>query len=83
MRIINCGKCASNIATNGGAGIPDLGDVPMEASILAHVHPLGPSFRPGGGQALPCTSYIFLEYDTLIKIWPVKLRGFSSGPLAM
>ena len=25
----------------------------MEAAILDHVHPLGLSFRPGGGQALP------------------------------
>ena len=25
----------------------------MEAAILVHVHPLGPSFRPEGGQALP------------------------------
>ena len=33
--------------------IPDLGEAPMEAAILVHVHPLGPSFRPGGGQALP------------------------------
>ena len=33
--------------------IPDLGEGPMEAAILVHVHPLGPSFRPGGGQALP------------------------------
>ena len=33
--------------------IPDLGEAPMEAAILVHVHPLSPSFRPGGGQALP------------------------------
>ena len=33
--------------------IPDLGEAPMEAAVLVHVHPLGPSFRPGGGQALP------------------------------
>ena len=33
--------------------IPHLGEAPMEAAILVHVHPLGPSFRPGGGQALP------------------------------
>ena len=33
--------------------IPDLGEAPMEAAILVHVHPLGPNFRPGGGQALP------------------------------
>ena len=32
---------------------PGLGEAPMEAGILVHVHPLGPSFRPGGGQALP------------------------------
>ena len=32
--------------------IPDLGEAPMEAAILVHVHPLSPSFRPGGGQAL-------------------------------
>ena len=25
----------------------------MEAAILVHDHPLSPSFRPGGGQALP------------------------------
>ena len=31
----------------------DLGEAPMEAAILVHVHPLGPSFRPEGGQALP------------------------------
>ena len=33
--------------------IPHLGEVTMEAAILAHVHPLGLSFRLGGGQALP------------------------------
>ena len=27
--------------------------VPMDAAILAHVDPLGLSFRPGGGHALP------------------------------
>ena len=27
---------------SGHNPIPDLGDVPMEAAILAHVHPLGP-----------------------------------------
>ena len=39
--------------TSGQKGIPNMGDVPMEAAILAHVHPLGLSFKPGGGQALP------------------------------
>ena len=53
------------------AHIPDLGEVPMEAAILAHVHPLGLTFRPGGGQALPLptvnlpTLYVLLHMITV------------------
>ena len=50
----------------GVLGIPDLGDVPMEAAILVHVHPLGPSFRPGGGQALPLPTVNLLTLFSLL-----------------
>ena len=49
--------------------IPDLGEAPMEAAILVHVHPLGPSFRPGGGQAPPLpTVNLPTLYSSLLMI---------------
>ena len=49
--------------------IPDLGEVSMEAAILAHVHPLGSSFGPGGGQALPLPTVNLLTlYSILLMI---------------
>ena len=40
----------------------------MEAAILLHVHPLGPSFRPGGGQALPLATVNLLTLYSLLLI---------------
>ena len=41
----------------------------MEAAILAHVHPMGPSFRPGGGQALPLpTVHLLTLFSLLLMI---------------
>ena len=49
--------------------IPDLGEAPMEVAILVHVHPFGPSFRPGGGQALPLpTVNLATLYSLLLMI---------------
>ena len=52
----------------GESLIPELGEVPMEAAILAHVHPLGPSFRPGGGQALLLPTVNLLTLNSLLQI---------------
>ena len=52
----------------GESLIPELGEVPMEAAILAHVHPLGPSFRPGGGQALPLRTVNLLTLYSLLQM---------------
>ena len=54
--------------------IPDLGDVPMEAAILAHVHPLGPSFRPGGGQALPLPTVNLLTLYSLLLMIALEIH---------
>ena len=41
----------------------------MEAVILAHIHPLGPSFRPEGEQALPLPTVNLLTlYSLLLMI---------------
>ena len=57
------------VAWYGKSLIPDLGEAPMEAAILVHVHPLGPSFRPGGGQALPLPTVNSLTlYSVLLMI---------------
>ena len=54
--------------------IPDLGDVPMEAAILAHVHPLGPSFRPGGGQAQPLPTVNLLTLFSLLLMIALEIH---------
>ena len=54
--------------------IPDLGDVPMEAAILVHVHPLGPSFRPGGGQALPSPTVNLLTLYSLLFMIALEIH---------
>ena len=54
--------------------IPDLGDVPMEAAILVHVHPLGPSFRPRGGQALPLPSVNLLTLLSLLLMIALEIH---------
>ena len=48
--------------------IPDLGEAPMEAAILAHVHPLGHSSRLGGGQALPLPTVNLLTLFSLLHM---------------
>ena len=53
--------------------IPDLGEVPMEAAILAYVHPLGPSFRPGGGQALPLPTVNLQSLYSLLQMIALKI----------
>ena len=54
--------------------IPDLGEVPMEAAILAHVHPLGPSFRPGGGQAVPLPTVNLLTLYSLLQMIDLEIH---------
>ena len=46
----------------------------MEAAILAHVHPLGPSFRPGGGQALPLPTVNLLTLYALLLMIALELH---------
>ena len=59
MKCLDLNYKALNVTDHRGekcvesGSIPNMGEVPMEAAILAHVHPLGLSFKPGGGQALP------------------------------
>ena len=55
-------------------GIPDLGEVPMEAAILAHVHPLGLTFRPGGGQALPLPTVNLPTLYVLLHMIAVEIH---------
>ena len=62
----------SNLVVKGH--IPDLGDVPMEAAILVHVHPLGPSFRPGGGQALPLPTVNLLTLYSLLLMIALEIH---------
>ena len=54
--------------------IPDLGEVSMEAAILAHVHPLGPSFRPRGGQALPLPTVNLLTLYALLLMIALEIH---------
>ena len=53
---------------------PDLGEVPMEAAILAHVHPLGPNFRPGGGQAVPLPTVNLLTLYSLLLMIALEIH---------
>ena len=46
----------------------------MEAAILAHVHPLGPSFRPGGGQALPLPTVNLLTLFSLLLMLALEIH---------
>ena len=46
----------------------------MEAAILAHVHPLGPSFRPGGGQALPLPTVNLLTLFSLLLMIALEIH---------
>ena len=46
----------------------------MEAAILAHVHPLGHSFRPGGGQALPLPTVNLLTLNTLLYMIALEIH---------
>ena len=54
--------------------IPDLGEAPMEAAILAHVHPLGLSFRLGGGQALPLSNVNLLTLYSLLLMIALEIH---------
>ena len=54
--------------------IPDLGEVPMEAAIFTHVHPLVPSFRPGGGQALPLPTVSLLTLFSLLLMIALEIN---------
>ena len=54
--------------------IPDLREVPMEATILVHVHPLSPSFRPGGGQALPLPTVNLLTLFSLLLMIALEIH---------
>ena len=46
----------------------------MEAAILAHVHPLGSSFRPGGGQALPLPTVNLLTLYSLLLMIALEIH---------
>ena len=46
----------------------------MEAAILAHVQPLGPSFRPGGGQALPLPTVNLLTLFSLLLMIALEIH---------
>ena len=46
----------------------------MEAAILAHVHPLGPSFRPGGGQAVPLPTVNLLTLYALLQMIDLEIH---------
>ena len=46
----------------------------MEAAILAHVHPLGPSFRQGGGQALPLPTVNLLTLFSLLLMIALEIH---------
>ena len=54
--------------------IPDLGEAPMEAAILVYDHPLGPSFRPGGGQALPLPTVNLLTLYSLLLMIALEIH---------
>ena len=54
--------------------IPDLGEAPMEAAILVHVHPRGPSFRPGGGQALLLPTVNLLTLCSLLLMIALEIH---------
>ena len=49
----------------------------MEAAILAHVHPLGPSFRPGGGQALPLPTVNLLTLFSLLLMIALEIHQLN------
>ena len=46
----------------------------MEAAILVHVHPVGPSFRPGGGQALPLPTVNLLTLYSLLLMIALEIH---------
>ena len=46
----------------------------MEAAILIHVHPLGPSFRPGGGQALPLPTVNLLTLCSVLLMIALEIH---------
>ena len=46
----------------------------MEAAILAHVHPLGLTFRPGGGQALPLPTVNLPTLYVLLHMIAVEIH---------
>ena len=46
----------------------------MEAAILVHDHPLGPSFRPGGGQALPLPTVNLLTLYSLLLMIALEIH---------
>ena len=46
----------------------------MEAAILAHVHPLGPSFRQGGGQALPLATVNLLTLFSVLLMIALEIH---------
>ena len=46
----------------------------MEAVLFAHVHPLGPSFRPGGGQALPLPTVNLLTLFSLLLMIALEIH---------
>ena len=46
----------------------------MEAAILAHVHPLGPSFRPGGRQAVPLYTVNLLTLFSLLLMIALEIH---------
>ena len=46
----------------------------MEAAILAHVHPLGLTFRPGGGQALPLPTVNLPTLFALLHMITLEIR---------
>ena len=62
------------LSASGTESIPDLGDIPMEAAILAHVHPLGLTFRPGGGQALPLPTVNLPTLYVLLHMIAVEIH---------
>ena len=66
--------CLGYLSFETKKGIPDLGEVSMEAAILGHVHPLGPSFRPGGGQALPWSTVNLLSLYLSLQMIALEIH---------